>query len=515
MPVIIIRNNSTWYNNVSGIFLVMVSRENDFNNSLPRLRENRHLQLALNHTSTSWLPVNSELLKSIREKAADGAYRESPEQFLSEVKQDFGLFMHCLKDLAELLNKNRAAKETFRPVDAFLSLDETAISSLLEAMTNKVNMPALDDGEPEQYRQLERSMTSAAVAETIADEQTVSSDQVFTCALMRQLGETLVAWNYPGIYKSATISKRAEESLDETLNRLLGFSPTLLGISVARQWKLAPEMRRAMGDKELAPHVAQKPEVEAAAQTFEKLCHIGEVFANQLDPARQAPQEEWNMARIFIERAIGKEGIHLISDRVKLYCGHYTRLHPEIFSVKAEDLKALFNDNLKSDTILRSNRHLPYCPAKLRSKLQQLYKGLEGGAVSRDKIEKLIKVIIPEAGFARGCIYLIDPASHCLMPRLSIGYSKLSEFRKITISPDAESFDPVLAAYRSLAPVMEEGVLIDSQRTTYIAGVLGDIQKAGVLYLELSTAASSDPEMNPLLLFKALRQTLGDCLNLF
>ena len=60
---------------------------------------------------------------------------------------------------------------------------------------------------------------------------------------------------------------------------------------------------------------------------------------------------------------------------------------------------------------------------------------------------------------------------------------------------------------------MEEGVKRNGAKANFVAGVLGEEDTTGVLYLEFENSASQACE-NPILYFKALRETLAACLNL-
>ena len=98
-----------------------------------------------------------------------------------------------------------------------------------------------------------------------------------------------------------------------------------------------------------------------------------------------------------------------------------------------------------------------------------------------------------------------------LVPRLAIGSAKLNQFKALQYNTYSYNADPVVAAFRSSVPMIKES---DDGNPSLIAAALGEHQRAGVLYLELSQELADDAHANPMLYFKAIRQAFNDCLNL-
>ncbi|HPN73314.1 MAG TPA: HD domain-containing phosphohydrolase, partial [Candidatus Omnitrophota bacterium] len=69
----------------------------------------------------------------------------------------------------------------------------------------------------------------------------------FLSALLRQLGITLVAWNYPAAFDRALKSVTSTQPLTTVLSSMLGFSPELLAASLVRQWGGSSELIYVVG----------------------------------------------------------------------------------------------------------------------------------------------------------------------------------------------------------------------------------------------------------------------------
>jgi hypothetical protein len=63
-------------------------------------------------------------------------------------------------------------------------------------------------------------------------------------------------------------------------------------------------------------------------------------------------------------------------------------------------------------------------------------------------------------------------------------------------------------------PIVEENVVLNGDFVSHVTGKFGNIDKVGILYLEMTEALREVDRENRLLYFKAIRQCLNDCLNL-
>jgi hypothetical protein len=147
----------------------------------------------------------------------------------------------------------------------------------------------------------------------------------------------------------------------------------------------------------------------------------------------------------------------------------------------------------------------------LRKKLRDLYTQMEVGGISKDAINVLVKQVIPFSGFSGGSIFTIDPGTMHLVPRLKFGEVKLMDVRSTDLQ---HTSDPIATAFSCSSPIVESNEASDTETNSYICGALGNLKKVGVLYLEVPKSVLTQTDSNLLIHYKAIRQTLSDCLNL-
>lgn len=481
---------------------------------------NRHLDLAYSHVLGAWLPVNRELLNKLRNDVHAGRFDGGRDELIGDLKQDFALFLHCVRKLAEKRSHAKAGSANVSAFDPFELIEQASVDelkSIFNASEGAISSHRYSDMSELQGQRLKHCVISSSVAETISAGHGVDSDLAFSCSLFRQLGLTLIAWNYPHVYKRALSTLKADEKLDIVLSRTLGFSPTLLAIKLAREWGLSSEIRLGMGDTSVLSSDLEQGNLRFAGETLDKICEVGEALARASDPEHYpSASHDWEEAKNEIQRTLGKDGMRVIQEKLTENCKSYSKLLPDVFGQPAEMIKplSLRSSSEGSRALLQNNPYLRHCPEHLQSEIKNLYSKMDGVTISREVIDKLCKQIMPQSGFVRGCIYLIEPDSLHLVPRLVVGTVPLGRFKAVRYLGSAIDYDPVAAAFNCRNPIMEENVVINDQNVSYVAGVLGDMQKAGVLYLEIADFLLRDRNLNVNSIYKALRQTLNDALNL-
>ncbi len=484
---------------------------------------NRHLELAVQHCSQAWFPVNPSVLKQIQESLGKGVYESSKHRLLQDLKQDFALFTYVTK---KIIGRKRAfgAQDPAGGTPANLFRDSSAedLSEILNVEPDQISSHRMNEITELQTLRLKQTMMSASVAELMAEKATIDPETGFSCGVFRQLGLTLIAWNYPHVYKRALTTLKPNDKVDAVLSKILGFSPTNLGLAIARTWGLSDEIRAGMGDK-LVPHT---PELKSVGETLDKICRVGEALARASDPEHYpTAKHDWNEAKVAIEAALGSDGMDILRLKLDQYCLAYIRVAPELFQFPG-DLNQDKDHSAKNPrspqaaapqkkrSIIKNNTYIKHCPEDIQQELTSLYEQLDGVTISKGSVDTLTKRVIPLAGFIHGCVYLIEPDTLSLVPRLIIGGEDSRQFRAVNYKSTSSEFDPIVAAFKCQHPIMEDGVVVDDKLVSYVAGALGEMQKAGVLYLEISDDLLKSRNQSALLVFKALRQALADCLNL-
>jgi len=476
---------------------------------------NQALIDAWRKANDSWMPVNPRLLKEIRAGLAQGTYERNLELLVSDLKSDLSLFTYCVKRLSEMVKPGE--KEPSSPQALFEQAGTSGIQDVISEAAELLSPETFSELDAVQAARLQETLTSAAAVEHLSNAEGIEPLLGYSSGVMRQLGLALVAWNYPHLYAQAMAQIKEEVNADQVFNRVLGFSPQVLGIAFARKWNLLPELRAAVGDEKALEDCdeAAKERVEQVGATLEKLCEVGECLARAQHPELYpSARSDWMRAKHEVESRIGLDGLSTIFEQAKKYCHHYEVQAPEVFVQHTREELAERFENASPEVLLQDNRYIFACAKGTQYQLRELYKTLPEEGPGAEQIKLLARQVMPNAGFTRGCIYVFDPETLLLMPRLSVGESTLNEFKPVDPSPAAAEEDHVVWAYRSEQLVVRSHKLDDPTHVT-ICGSYGRIQRAGVLVLE------SDPEYfqaeggEPREVFEAMRNSLMACLRLF
>lgn len=478
-------------------------------------RPAKHLELAYQNICDSWFPANPELLKTLKLGLASGYYDQKLDLLIKELQSDVSLFSYAIRELVKLTNQDGMdGKYEVNPIQLFHDAGIEGLKKILSVEEGDVSLHRLGSMTYVQSRRLLHSVLSATTAELLGETYDIEPSLAYSCAVFRQLGLSLIAWNYPHVYQRIVLSLKPGETLDTSLSKTLGFAPSILGFTIARRWHLAPEIRAGMGDSSVVLDPERAETITRLGETLSKVCSVGEALARASDPDHYpSATADWEIASKEIEGRLGKQGFQKLKALVSEHCEAYSKVAPDLFEFpETLDPKVAPGGVSTAPKTANSNQYLRHCPEKLKSQLGELYANLDSKTVSKENIDFLVKNIIPGAGFKRGCIYLINPDSRSLSPRLCIGDSKMKDFLPINY-PGTDSSNPILAAYKSGIPLADQ-LKTDSETVQFVAGILGNTQRVGVLYLELSDSAKDDRSFNAMMCFKAIRQALNDCLSL-
>lgn len=477
----------------------------------------RRLQRAIQHTSQHWFPINPDVLYSIREGLDSGAFELDITFLITALKQDFALFTYCIKELIPLATRQGAsATISSDPIKLLRWAGVERLKSILGSDRQPPTTHSLDRCEPFLVNRLTETSLAASTAQVLATARELDGDTVFCHGVVRQIGLNLIAWNYPSVYSRVIRSLSPSASLDEALAQELGFSPALLAMRLLRP--------------QIEPTSSDKATIESTWATYDTLCSVGEALVRANSPdVYPSAERDWTQAQKFLDRSLGSQGIELIKKRAIENTAVYQRELPEIFnqisSFTPEEKVKRHRRGLRS----KDNQYLKFCPPLIQSALESLYGEMPSGEVSKLAIEKLVKQLFPQAGFTGGCVYVIDPTSMTLAPRVSFGKLTLRTLRSLPLQADAgraigplvsevisthmrSAKDLALAALACDQPLVERSDTDSDTATAALCGVLGKKRKVGVMYLELPEVALDDDSQLTLTIFKALRQSLCDAL---
>lgn len=481
-----------------------------------------HLELACYHVSESWFPVNPATEKKIQSALKNGSYDNDLELLLADIRTDLSLYTYCLRELSIQTKKVAAQRgDLVAPSNALELFKEHGFEALKALIINsegKFSRHLFENVSDAQAQQIKNSLLSATTVALLSEKAEIESEAGYSCALVRQLGLTLIAWNYPHVYTRAVAGTNTLKNIDITLHKTLGFSPGLLGMTLARQWGLPMAIRFALGDSSVLSEQINKEQLELAKKEGEiltKLCHIGEALARANDPEHYPNSVgEWKIAEEGIREYLGANGVQIIAEQARQNCAAYSSQQPEFFALNVQQEEQQVKSSSYCRDKLEKNVFVKHCPAKLKKQFELLYYEMVPDQISRELITKLVKDIIPSAGFERGCIYSVDPFSMTLVAMLKIGPGSLTRYPAVKLNSSRVAADPIGAAFQCLTPTKQEELDEFGRRICTISASIGGSQKTGVLYLKLSDKLELNSEIDPILIFKAIRQCLNDCLGL-
>lgn len=456
----------------------------------------------------AWFPINPVLHSRIQARLATNGYHL--DALIEELKADAALFSYTLKELSKRIKVANRAPIT-DPVATLKAAGYQTLKSILSREPSDISIHDFHTMKKVQAHVLKNAMVGAGVAELIAPAFSIPKDTAYSCSILRQLGLALIAWNYPSVYGRA-VGKG--DGRDLYLTMLLGFSPATLAFTLVRKWGLSPDIERGMGN--LMAEASGDPVAGNIGQTLEKVCRIGESIARYRDPDYPTPRSDWDRAREEIRKRLGPDIFHDLKKKVADATKYYVLTAPELFGTPPFQ-DAEWTAPITRRPLAERNPHILGCPPHLRDMFENLYKEMDQDGNTEERIDFLVKKIIPEAGYPRGCIFLVDIEYHLLVPRLAIGESTLDEFKSIRYNVAENRSNAIVRAFLGTMPIIGERRSDTGGSIPYVASSLGYLQKAGVLYLEGSRVTEDTESMfneTHKAASKALRQALTDCMDL-
>lgn len=471
----------------------------------------RRLEAASKHVSDLWIPPNPKLLEKIQTALADGAYDLNPTFFINDIKNDIGLFTHCLREVRNPEHyPDPSAIPSMDGGNPFKNVSLAIYKKIFTKDSRPISQHTFEGAASAQLSRLKETMITASTAELLCEQNDVESMAGFAAGIVRQLGLSLIAWNYPTVYRQALQSlkdPKRQKTLDEILSEQLGYSPELLASHLLSSWGYGDSLGKVVG----ADPAAADPMVDQLRQ----FCAVGEALARASDP-QQYPTatRDWSEARSILEQELGVDGLAALQERVRDNCEQYRQLIPEAFRVTAKLDPERELHTLQEDRVAKANPYIRHCPPELRKRLEELYVAVNAGSQARDSMQQLVRTIIPGVGFSGGCVFTLDPGTMTLVPRLKFGQLSSNVCKVMTYTPLEVSANPVLTAFECSTPIIQNALVSTLGGVCYVAGALGQELRVGVLYLEMPEDLVNTSSTNLLVVFKALRQSVQDCLGL-
>jgi hypothetical protein len=462
------------------------------------------------HVAQNWFPVNKAHLNEIREGLIQGAY--SKNSLLIDIKSDIGLYTLCIRRLSQMASDGGVGGLT--PVELFNHAELETLSALVTSDIDRNIHHKLQTASDVQVGRLKETMLSATTAEALVEAKSISAELGFSCAVLRQLGLTLIAWNYPHVYRRALEnSGLLNTNLEGEIQKILGFTPASLAVAITKDWNLSPIIKEVMTER----GADGSDILSDTSKNVLEACKVGEALARANDPENYpSALHDWNTAEEAIEKSLGNKGMIRIRETIARNLRGYATSFPKTFNIpNADTIPSKICNVEYSRNLLAKNEHLSKCSPLLKMQLRELYSAFTPNEIARDSIQKLVRDIVPGAGFAKGCIFMYEQSTHSLVPVLKIGGIAESMSGTISLREPIAKDNLVAAGYLASTPIQK------TQRTpngiiesSWYSGGLGTDKKTGVLLLEANSSLLGRSEINPESLFLAIKQCLADCLGI-
>jgi hypothetical protein len=454
------------------------------------------------YLQNGWFPANTDFVKTILARLKAGEFQDNRKLLVEEIKKDLSLLASIIKDIPA---SDDFVENPIRIIEvAPLDLIAKGLQSVIEVGSSHSLSATL---KPQAMR-IRQSMISCSTSELIAARKGIDPNLAYSVAMIRQVGLALVAWNYPRIYaKALSQLSTSEEDLETILHRGLGFSPRQMGVGLVIGAPSA-DMKIALGFDD--------PVGDSVGKTLREISELAEIFAQANDPEHfPAATRQWSSIEGQITSILGPDGLPIIRERVKRFGVTYGTMPMVGVDQDISKERNLEIANRKHvDNLITQNLSGQKLSDDLQLMLRKVYSLMRVNEVSPEALQILVMEFIPAAGFSRGCVFLQDPNSQNLIPKLRIGDRAIEEYRQYSKAKGSSGDNPILEALQSTVPVKRDGAVLFGERVSMVSGVIGSGEKGGVLYLEMDANLADSGGFEPVLRFKAIRHCLNQCLNL-
>jgi hypothetical protein len=481
--------------------------------------KNSAQQNPLAHACKGWFPVNQTLLEKIKQNFKEGFYNNNREDLIGDIKKDFSLFSHVLRSLGRIVEEDKKSKS---PIAILREAEIEELKRVLDAPSSELSLHVFDASQKAQTNRIRHLIVSCGAAEAMSAARGLDTELALVCAVIRQLGLTLIAYNYPRIYAQALSAlKKDEDSLERILKKILGFSPLQLGIKAGLNWSTNPQLRVGWGEDLSEPDLADPLSVfrhrgdnTKEGEELRRICEVGEELARLTDPEHfPSSEKRWGAVNTQIRTFLGPHGMQLIKERVESHSTAYLALDNLLFKTDLAPEKSVNQANQQyQKKLLEKNTFIKELEIELKESFHDVYRLISIDALSTEAVSLLVGDVAPQSGFDRGCFYLADYKRMKLMPILRLGRAELVDYKPLNMIDEGSNVHPVVEALDSQTPLRQENCMINGEAYSFIAGCLGSTEKKGVLFLEMSGKLASKDRSYSVNLFKAIRHTLTDCL---
>lgn len=468
---------------------------------------------SVEYCSKGLLPINPIAYDRLIIRFCDGTYERDRELLVSDIKSDLGLFVALLAS-ANSLPKSALPRTAGNR--GILSRLAAVPLPQLESVFRQSNHLVAKGGDLLSLSELHlaiitASISTASVAEILAERRELDSELAFACSSLRQMGRTLLAFNYPSVFSRAM--KEVGEfgsGFESTLTKLLGYSPQDFTNNLSSAWGLGIEIQSVVSGS-LSGNSNLSATDKDALLLISECCDIAEAYTAAKTGFQFLPPPREKKARVseVLAVTLGGNSAEEILKRIRLRSTNYLEILPNLLHcIDPRDLSSTNTPKIKENTFLT-------CVAEeTASLLSEVYENIIPNKPSPKALSELSLRIVPALGFKSGCIFLINQQTRVLEPKLRIGSGLADRYRPVSLSAGGGLATALVGGLSRHAPVIEEEVFLHGDRTSHISWRLSDVKDIGLLHLEPRFKSSFSSQRELFLVFLAVRKAFQDALGL-
>ncbi len=380
---------------------------------------------------TSWFPPHPEILARVQARVRDERAILDRDALERELQGDPSLYLRTVRELTtRVLREGESAaggedvppvRHRLHPSQLIRNASVRALREVLDVSADNCSAVPFHGGSEWAAKRTAQALFGGVVVDALAASKVAGTGLGFASGVFRQLGMLLIVWHHPHVYSRLVESLPVGQSLDEALARVLGMSPASLGLVLAREWRISPEIRSAMGD----PLEGEEETAQAVGGHLRGLCELGESLAtSRFLKASSAGLIEYQEASSRAQLILGNDGLRAIFAQVDRACEHLMRSFPSAFPAEGPQRQ-------RPEPKPFSTKLPPF----VIEQLQFLRDNFSGG-VAPERLRSVVEQVVRSLGFVSGRLYVFDPGDQRLIPRVAWGAAELKSIRSINLGPE-------------------------------------------------------------------------------
>lgn len=423
---------------------------------------------ALQHARTSWIPIQEDVLSQLEDRLTQRYYLEYPEELIDDLKWDPAIYAGVLRTLSTSGSAQRPvivehcgvlalhAQSEIHPLDLLMQSPLEQVHGALEATQQLGSKHRFAEMELFQARVLEHVTVSTLAAETLAFAAGIDPELAYSASLLRSLGHSLTAWNFPKEYSTALLSLPPDQPFELRLRQTVGFTPESLSSALILDWGLTRELVKTVKHLQKTEHRPRRQELKWGFGENDdlatKLITIAEISQSLADIVHLEHKANaivfWPKLQQVFNELLGDYGLLLVLEQAReklLRCSpHPISLPmPPVLTVMAERIETLEGRY----AALKENSHLASMPADARRRIEQFYRTFDTGYDKSTEVIQLIEELAPLLGIAEIGILQRDNESESASPVYWYANSGKVGPRKVMLSSQFGSYRTIVTSF--------------------------------------------------------------------